>query len=249
MEAAVKPAFLLARVSTLKHTQDQSPERQLENLRAYCARKGWQILEEATERKSGAKGIAQRPALARAMALARQGEIGAICVTRLDRLGRSLHNLLETSDELARLGVELVILDFGLDTSTPTGKFSFSMLGAVAQFTRDIYAEAAAEGKQRAVAAGKHCARPPEVVQPEALAVISALRAGNLRWKDIPAELARRGYKQWGRVIKSTGRTRLDRPWPVSSLKRAYARNQKPPAGFGCEPQEESGKAAAGKGV
>jgi len=241
----MKPSFLLARVSTLKASQDQSPERQLENLRAYCARKDWPVLEEATERKSGAKGIAQRPALARAMLLARQGEIGAICVTRLDRLGRSLHNLLETSDELSRLGVELVILDFGLDTSTPTGKFSFNMLGAVAQFTRDIYAEAAAEGKQRAKDAGKHCARPPEIVQPGALVWISELRRRGVHWKVIPQILAEQGFKQWGRVIKSTGRSRPDRPWPVSSLKRAYTRNQKPLADFGPIPQRESGNAPA----
>ena len=245
----MKPAFLLARVSTLKASQDQSPERQLENLRAYCARKGWPVLEEATERKSGAKGVAQRPALARAMLLARQGEIGAICVTRLDRLGRSLHNLLETSDELSRLGVELVILDFGLDTSTPTGKFSFSMLGAVAQFTRDIYAEAAAEGKQRAKDAGKHCARPPEIVQPGALQIVAALRSSGVKWKQVPAILAEHGFKQWGRVIKSTGRSRPDRAWPVSSLKRAYTRNQKPMADFGSQAQRTSGNAPTGEDV
>jgi DNA invertase Pin-like site-specific DNA recombinase len=237
----MKPAFLLARVSTWKQSQDQSPDRQIENLRTYCERQAWKVAYEDTDRASGMKGEAARPALAHALTLARRGEIGAICVTRLDRLGRSLRNLIDTADELRRLGVDLVVLDMNIDTTTPGGKFMFQIIAACAEFQRDLYAEAAAEGQARARAAGKHCARPPEPVQPAAVEEIERLRAAGYRWKLIPAALAERGWKQWGRVIKSTGRTRADRPWPVSSLKAAYNRNRKPPVDFGREPSAESG--------
>jgi len=237
----MKPAFLLARVSTLKREQDQSPDRQLENLRAYCERQSWPVAVAKAERISGSKGADARPVLQEALALARRGEIGAVCVTRLDRLGRSLRHLIDVSDELRRLGVELVVLDMALDTSTPAGKLVFQIIAACAEFQRDIYLEAAAEGQARARAAGKHCARPMEPVQKQALEEIERLRAAGVRWKLIPAALAERGWKQWGRVIKSTGRARADRPWPVSSLKAAYNRNKKPPADFGREPGAESG--------
>lgn len=229
----MKPAFLLARVSTCKRAQDQSPDRQLENLRAYCDRQGWAIALAETEKASGMKGEDARPVLASALALARRGEIGAICVTRLDRLGRSLRNLIDTADELRRLGVNLVVLDMNLDTSTPAGKFMFQMLGACAEFQRDLYAEASAQGKARALAAGKNCARPREVVQPEAVVAMERLRAAGFRWKKIPALLAAHGWVRWGRVIKSTGETRLDRPWPVSSLRRALLAYQKPHGSIG----------------
>lgn len=229
----MKPAFLLARVSTWKTSQDQSPDRQLENLRAYCERQGRPIAWAETDRASGMKSEDARPALAHAMSLARRGEIGAICVTRLDRLGRSLRNLIDTADELRRLGVDLVVLEQNLDTSTPSGKFMFQMLAACAEFQRDLYAEASAQGKARALAAGKHCARPRETVQPGAVVLMSELRRRGVRWKLIPVILAEKGFRQWGRVIKSTGRQRLDRPWPVSSLKAAMNRDKKPPADFG----------------
>jgi len=243
----MKRAFLLARVSTLKKTQDESPERQLETLREYAGRQKWEIVGEATERASGAKGETQRPALAQALSLARAGSVTAICVTRLDRLGRSLRNLLDTSEELRRLGCDLAILDLGLDTSTPSGRFMFSMLGAVAEFQRDLYGEAAAQGKARAEAAGKTCARPRETVQPEAILEIDRLRCAGIRWRRIPAMLASKGWKRWGRVIKSTGQNRPDAPWPVSSLQRAWTAwkatgepNQKPPRQIGQAYREES---------
>jgi len=79
-----------------------------------------------------------RPALAHAMSLARRGEIGAICVTRLDALVGPCENLIDTADELRRLGVDLVVLEQNLDTSTPSGKFMFQMLAACAEFQRDL---------------------------------------------------------------------------------------------------------------
>ena len=236
----MKPAFLLARVSTWKASQDQSPDRQLENLRAYCERQGRPIAWAETDRASGMKSEDARPALAHAMSLARRGDIGAICVTRLDRLGRSLRNLIDTADELRRLGGDLVVLEQNLDTATPSGKFMFQMLAACAEFQRDLYAEASAQGKARALAAGKHCARPHENVQPEAIGKIARLRTSGVRWKLIPAILAAEGFKQWGRVIKSTGRQRSDRPWPVSTLKAAYTRDRKPPGDFGHATSAES---------
>jgi DNA invertase Pin-like site-specific DNA recombinase len=234
----MKPAYLLARVSTVKASQDASPEGQLAALRNYCQRQGWQIYEEGTERVSGAKGEASRPVLAAAMQAARAGKIGTIAVTRIDRLGRSLTNLLDTAGELRRLGVELTILDLGLDTSTPTGRLVFAVLAALAEFQRDLYGAAALAGQARARAAGKVCHRPPEPVPAHTVAAALAQRAATpgISWRQLSDLLARHPEdRQPGRVIKSTGVLRPARPWSPATLRRAVlAAVQKPPADFGC---------------
>jgi DNA invertase Pin-like site-specific DNA recombinase len=226
----VKPAYLLARVSTLKASQDASPENQLAALRAYCERQHWPIYREGAERVSGAKGEAARPVLADVMQAARKGEIGAVVVTRLDRLGRSVEHLLAIAEELRRLGVELVILDFGLDTTTPTGRMTFTVLAALTQFYRDLYADAAIVGKARAQAAGKICHRPPEPIPEHVVrdAIAQRTATPGISWRQLSEILARHEEgRQPGRVIKSTGHYRASRPWPPGTLQRAVL---KPPA-------------------
>ena len=226
----MKPVYLLARVSTLKKSQDASPENQIATLRAYCERQRWPIYQEGTERVSGAKGEASRPVLADVMRAARKGEIGAVVVTRLDRLGRSLENLLDVSGELRRLGVELVSLDLGLDTTTPSGRMMFNMLATLAQFQRDVYGEAAVAGKARAQAAGKICHRPTEPVPEHVVrdAIAQRTATPGISWRQLSEILARyEEGRQPGRVIKSTGRYRASRPWPPGTLQRAVL---KPPA-------------------
>src|SRR5215207_3942318 len=82
-------------------------------------------------------------------------------VTKLDRLARSVRNLMEVMDRLKAKNVELRILDMGLDTSTPTGKLILGVMAHVAQFERDMMLERQREGIARAKADGKFKGRKP----------------------------------------------------------------------------------------
>jgi DNA invertase Pin-like site-specific DNA recombinase len=85
--------------------------------------------------------LAKRPGLDKALLSAnREGD--QIVVTKLDRLGRSLEHLIALSKELESKGVDLVVLDQGIDTSTPVGRMFFHILGAVAEFEASLASEA-----------------------------------------------------------------------------------------------------------
>ncbi|MGW6535407.1 recombinase family protein [Streptomyces sp. NPDC055051] len=97
--------------------------------------------------------LTNRPELDRVMTRLRAGD--TLVITKLDRLGRSLKHLLEVSAELEARTVDLVVLDQGLDTSTPVGRFMFQILGAVAEFERSLNVERTMDGLASARAKGK----------------------------------------------------------------------------------------------
>lgn len=103
--------------------------------------------------------VAERAQLEEAIAFARSGDM--FVVTKLDRLARNTQHLLEIVQRLEAKGVSLRVLNFGLDTSTPTGKLMLSMLGAVGQFEREIMLERQKEGVAKAKAEGKYKGRKP----------------------------------------------------------------------------------------
>jgi DNA invertase Pin-like site-specific DNA recombinase len=158
---------LYARVSTVGHGQDVG--LQLDELRAAAAQRGWVVVEEfVDEGVSGAK--ASRPALDRMMAAARLGRVDLVAVWKLDRLGRSLANLLGTLDELGHHGVGFVsVRDSGIDTTSPTGRLLLQVMGAFAEFERGLIQERVKAGVARAKARGKKLGRPPKVMAPEAV--------------------------------------------------------------------------------
>lgn len=125
-----------ARVSTDRGEQD--PEVQMEALRAHFATRNAEIAE-FVDKISGAK--ARRPALDRLMDGVRAGDFDAVAIVKLDRLARSVAHLIEFAAELEAHGVDLVVRDQALDTSTPAGKLMFHVLGAVAEFERDLICE------------------------------------------------------------------------------------------------------------
>lgn len=135
-----------ARVSTLH----QSPELQLAALREAGAERIW------TDHMSGIRD--DRPELASLLDFARRGDV--LMVWRLDRLGRSLAQLLATAGNLQGRGVELRSLTESVDTTTPGGRLIFQVFGAVAEFERAIAAERTAAGVATARAAGRHPGRP-----------------------------------------------------------------------------------------
>jgi DNA invertase Pin-like site-specific DNA recombinase len=110
---------------------------------------------------NGVSGMkASRPELDRCLAFLREGD--CLMITKLDRLGRSVVNLVELVDKLNALGVDLVVLDQpGMDTRTSTGKMIFTVVAAMAQFERDLISERTREGLKAAKARGKLGGRKP----------------------------------------------------------------------------------------
>ncbi len=101
----------------------------------------------------------ERPELTRALDYARDGDV--FIVTKLDRLARSMTDLVRIKDTLEKKAVTLKILNLNIDTSTSTGKLMLSLLGSIAEFERDIMLERQREGIARAKADGKYKGRAP----------------------------------------------------------------------------------------
>jgi len=148
-------AAIYARVSTA----DQRPEVQTHRLREYAGARGFELVEEFVDHGvSGAK--TSRPALDRLVAGARRRAFDAVLVVKLDRLARSVHHLTQVATELEALGVGLVVLDQALDTTTPSGRLLFHMLGAIAEFERDLIRERTRAGVEAARRRGARIGRP-----------------------------------------------------------------------------------------
>lgn len=145
---------LYARVSTL----EQGTEPQLDVLRAYADRRSERVEEFVDHGVSGRKD--QRPALDRVLAAARRRELGTIVVTKLDRLARSVRHLTNLVAEFEALGVDLVVIDQGIDTSTPTGKLLFHVLAAIGEFERDLIVDRTKAGMAAARRRGRLPGRP-----------------------------------------------------------------------------------------
>ena len=156
---------LYARVSTT----DQRPEVQLHSLREYAAARRLEVGEEYTDHGvSGAKD--RRPALDRLVADARRRRFDAIAAVKLDRLARSVRHLTALAGELEALGVDLVVLDQAIDTSTPAGRLLFNVLGSIAEFERDLIRERVSAGMAAAKRRGAKVGGPRVVVDAERVA-------------------------------------------------------------------------------
>jgi DNA invertase Pin-like site-specific DNA recombinase len=103
--------------------------------------------------------VAARAQLEAALGFVREGDV--LVVSKLDRLARSVADLMGILQTLERRRVGMRILNLGLDTQTPTGRLMLTVLGAVAQFEREIMLERQREGVARAKAAGKYKGRKP----------------------------------------------------------------------------------------
>ncbi|MGK7345044.1 MAG: recombinase family protein [Candidatus Nitrospinota bacterium M3_3B_026] len=166
-------AALYARVSTAGKGQDA--DLQLRDLREYAAARGWEVFREYVDvGQSGAKD--RRPELDAMLADARKRKVDLILVWRLDRLGRSLRHLVMTLDELRALGVGFVSYHENLDLTSPTGRLMFHLLGAFAQFERELIRERVRAGIANARAKGKRHGRPG-VLSPERAAEIRMMRS------------------------------------------------------------------------
>src|SRR6202790_405795 len=175
-------AVLYSRVST---TNGQDPEVQSREIREYCQRRGWPLVGEYVDAGiSGAKE--RRPQLDRLIADAHKRKFEVIVVWKFDRFARSVSHLLRALENFRALGIEFVSLSEQIDTSTPTGKMIFTVLGAVAELERSLIAERVRAGLRNAKAKGKQLGRPRVSVD---VAQIARLRASGASWPQIAREL------------------------------------------------------------
>jgi DNA invertase Pin-like site-specific DNA recombinase len=129
--------------------------------------------------------VAERPQLAAAIDFVREGD--ALVVTKLDRLARSTAHLLQIVERLEAKGASLRVLNLNLDTSTPTGRLMLTMLGAIAQFERELMLERQREGIAKAKGAGKYRGRKPTARAKAA--EVAALRAEGVGATEIARRL------------------------------------------------------------
>lgn len=165
-------------------TGDQSTALQADELPEHCARRGWQVAQTYTDKMSGAKD--RRPELERLMADARKRRFDVVIVWKFDRFARSTSHLLRALEEFQSLGIDFVSCTEGIDTSTPTGKAMFTILGAVAELERSILKERCAAGRKAAKRRGVRFGRPNVRVD---VAKVEKLRTAGASWRDIAAQL------------------------------------------------------------
>jgi DNA invertase Pin-like site-specific DNA recombinase len=174
---------LYGRVSTSNHGQDVG--MQTRELREYCERRGWTVAGEYVDAGiSGAKD--SRPELNRLMADAHKRRFDAIVCWKFDRFARSVSHLLRALETFNSLGIAFVSLSEQIDTTTPTGRMIFTVLGAVAELERSLIAERVRAGLRNARAKGKRLGRPRVAVD---AARIRELRSQGLSWPKIATKL------------------------------------------------------------
>jgi DNA invertase Pin-like site-specific DNA recombinase len=159
----MKRAALYMRVSTV----DQHPETQLLDLRQMAIQRGYEVVQEYTDRISGAK--ARRPGLDQMMADARRGKFDVVLVWASDRIARSVKHFLDVLDELNRIGVDYVSFRENIDTAGPLGRAIIVIVSAVAELERSLIVERVRAGMRRAKLEGRHIGRRPLDLDREAI--------------------------------------------------------------------------------
>jgi DNA invertase Pin-like site-specific DNA recombinase len=156
--STMKRAVLYLRVSTT----EQTTANQERELREVASRMGCEITHVYRDHGiSGAKGREKRPAFDRMCRDAAQRKFDVVMAWSVDRLGRSLQDLVGFLSELHALRVDLFLHQQGLDTTTPAGKAMFQMMGVFAEFERAMIQERVRAGLKRAKSEGKVLGRPP----------------------------------------------------------------------------------------
>ncbi len=181
----MKRIALYARVSTDK----QTCENQLQELRTIAERMNYTIVAEFVDNGiSGMKTRQNRPALDQLMKSSTQRKFDMVMCWSIDRLGRSLQNLVEILNELQALKIDLFFLQQGMDTSTPSGRMIFSVFGAIGEFERNLIRERVIAGQKRAVANGVKIGRPSKM-NDGLRSAIQLLREKGMGIKQIAREL------------------------------------------------------------
>ena len=153
----MKRAVLYLRVSTI----EQTTANQERELRQVAERAGWDVVKVYKDHGiSGSKGRDKRPAFDALHKAAARREFDVVMAWSVDRLGRSLQDLISFLSEVHAAGVDLFLHQQGLDTTTPAGKALFQMMGVFAEFERSMIQERVRAGLRRAKDEGKQLGRP-----------------------------------------------------------------------------------------
>lgn len=167
---------LYARVST----DHQSTEAQLRELRAIAEARGWDVVAEYVDAGvSGSKRLQDRPKGGALLRDATRRRFDVVAAWSVDRLGRSLQDLVGTLAELQGLQLDLYLHHQAVDTKTPAGRALFGMLGVFAEFERSMIVDRVKAGMARAQAKGTKSGRPigrPQV-DPKLAAKVAELRS------------------------------------------------------------------------
>ena len=163
--------------------RSQTPETQLLPLRQYVQARGASQVFEYIDRESSGK---DRPRLNALMQDGRKRLFDVVIIVRFDRFARSTKELLLALDEFKALNIDFVSLNEAIDTSTPIGKFFFTIVAAFAELERNVIRERVQAGVDRARKQGKQLGRPRVEVDP---LQVAGLRSRGLSWNQIAAKL------------------------------------------------------------
>ncbi len=173
-------AALYARVST----DEQKHDLQLDALRQVAEQRGWSVTEYIDQASGSGANLPERN---RMMADAQAGKLDLVATWRFDRFARSTRDLLDALDSFQTWGIEFVSLQEGIDTSTPMGRMVFTIIGALAEFEKNLIRERVVAGLQARKKRGKALGRPR--------VAIDVQRAVRLRNEG----------KSWRRVARAIG--------------------------------------------
>lgn len=205
----MKNVALYLRVST----SEQTTKNQRRELTAVAKRHGWHVAEVFEDAGvSGAKGRAQRPGLDALLKGVARREFDLVVAWSVDRLGRSLQDLLGVLQELQAKRIDLYLHQQGIDTTTPAGRAFYSVLGTFAEFERSLIQERIKSGLARAKAEGRRLGRPRVGVEVEA--AILRERASGKGMRRVARDL-KVGVSVVQRVL-STSRRKQGRSRPAS---------------------------------
>jgi DNA invertase Pin-like site-specific DNA recombinase len=180
---------IYVRTSTANGQTTRNQERELQ---AVAGRHGWNVAAVYRDQGiSGAKGRDKRPGLDKLMQAVARREVDMIAAWSVDRLGRSLTDLVQVLQDLHAKRVDLYLHQQGIDTTTPSGKAMFQMLGVFAEFERAMIRERVMAGLARAKAEGTRLGRPPTIADDAAkVRTIRAARAAGKSIRTIAREQA-----------------------------------------------------------
>jgi DNA invertase Pin-like site-specific DNA recombinase len=174
---------IYGRVSTTNHGQDVN--MQTRELEQFAEARGWKLVDSYLDLGiSGTKD--KRPQLDRLMADAHKRRFDVVIVWKFDRFARSVSHLLRALETFNALGIAFVSLSEQLDTTTPTGKMVFTILGAVAELERSLIVERVRAGLRNAKAKGKKLGRPRVTVD---AAKVASMRSQGASLRAIASSL------------------------------------------------------------
>lgn len=191
--------------------KDQDCTRQINDLKDWATRCKYNVVLEVTETMSGARQ--DRKERAKLIALAKQRKIDSILVTEMSRWGRSLQDLITTLQELNSYGVSVICLNgFSFDMSTAQGRLMAGVIGALAEFERDLIRERVISGIENAKAKGKKMGRPIRDKKPSdkhAKKVMAFLNEGRTyRWIAHELHISKNTVMKLARKAESNAITR-----------------------------------------